>query len=100
MAETSYTIGADASCTDGAYGEGNSRGRGSVARTVTHLLVEPKHEHKQGRLVPVDLVDTVAGGIRMRCTRAELEKLDPAEETEFRTGSGHPATWVMAQSRC
>jgi sporulation protein YlmC with PRC-barrel domain len=90
VAETSYTIGADASCTDGAYGEVTRVVVDPVARTVTHLVVEPKHEHKQGRLVPVDLVDTVAGGIRMRCTRAELEKLDPAEETEFRAGSGHP----------
>lgn len=30
------------------------------------------------------------GGIQLRCTRAELEKLDPAEEREFRAGSGHP----------
>ena len=80
MAETSYTIGVSASCVV----------VDPVARAVTHLVVEPKHDHKQGRLVPVDLVDTVPGGIRLRCTRAELEKLDPAEETEFRPGSGHP----------
>lgn len=90
MAQTSYTIGAAASCTDGTCGEVTRVVVDPVARAVTHLVVEPKHEHKQGRLVPVDLVDTVPGGIRLRCTRAELEKLDPAEETEFRPGSGHP----------
>jgi sporulation protein YlmC with PRC-barrel domain len=90
MAETSYTIGADASCTDGACGEVTRVVVDPVARTVTHLVVEPKHEHKQARLVPVDLVDTVPGGIRLRCTRAELQKLDPAEETEFLPGSGDP----------
>jgi len=90
MAETSYTIGVSASCTDGTCGEVTRVVVDPVARAVTHLVVEPKHDHKQGRLVPVDLVDTVPGGIRLRCTRAELEKLDPAEETEFRPGSGHP----------
>jgi sporulation protein YlmC with PRC-barrel domain len=90
MAETSYTIGVSASCTDGTCGEVTRVVVDPVARAVTHLVVEPKHEHKHGRLVPVDLVDTVPGGIRLRCTRAELEKLDPAEETEFRPGSGHP----------
>jgi len=90
MAETSYTIGVSASCTDGTCGEVTRVVVDPVARAVTHLVVEPKHDHKQGRLVPVDLVDTVPGGIRLRCTRAELEKLDPAEETEFRPCSGHP----------
>jgi hypothetical protein len=90
MAETSYTIGAHASCTDGACGEVARVVVDPVARAVTHLVVGPRLEPRQGRLVPVDLVDTVPGGIRLRCTKAEFEKLDPAEETEFRPGSGHP----------
>jgi sporulation protein YlmC with PRC-barrel domain len=90
MAETRYSIGTAASCTDGACGEIARVVVDPVARTVTHLVVQPKHEHKHGRLVPVDLVDTVPGGVQLRCTRAELEKLDPAEEREFRVGSAHP----------
>jgi sporulation protein YlmC with PRC-barrel domain len=61
-----------------------------VARAVTHLVVEPKHRHGAGRLVPLDLVDATTGEVRLRCTLAEFEKLDPAEETQFRPGSGYP----------
>ncbi|HTP14387.1 MAG TPA: PRC-barrel domain-containing protein, partial [Streptosporangiaceae bacterium] len=43
------------------------------------------------RLVPVDLVDATTGDIRLRCTMAEFERLDPAEETQFLPGSpGYP----------
>jgi hypothetical protein len=82
MAETTaFTIGADVSCTDGACGEVSRLIVDAAADTVTHLVVEPKHRHGHGRLVPVGLVDTSTGQIRLRCTQAEFEKLDPAEET-------------------
>jgi sporulation protein YlmC with PRC-barrel domain len=92
MAETPYTIGSDVSCTDGACGQVARIIVDPVARTITHLVVEPKHEHKHGRLVPLSLVETVPGGIRLRCTRAEFENLDPAEETQFRPASGWPGS--------
>jgi sporulation protein YlmC with PRC-barrel domain len=82
MAETTpFTIGAEASCTDGVCGEVSRVVVDPVARAVTHLVVEPKHRRGHGRLVPVGLVDTSTGEIRLRCTKAEFEKLDPAEET-------------------
>ena len=82
MAETTaFTIGADVSCTDGACGEVSRLIVDPAADTVTHLVVKPKHQRGHGRLVPVDLVDTSTGQIRLRCTKAEFEKLDPAEET-------------------
>ena len=56
--------------------------------TVTHLVVKPRHRHKPGRLVPVDLVNTTAGGVRLRCTIAEFDQLDPAEEKELVEGRG------------
>ena len=92
MAETtSFTIGADASCTDGVCGEVNRVVVDPVARAVTHLVVEPKHRHDCGRLVPLDLVDAATGEIRLRCTLAEFEELDPAEETQFLPGTpGYP----------
>ena len=84
MAETTpFTIGADASCTDGVCGEVTRVVVDPVARAVTHLVVEPEHRHGPGRLVPVDLVDATTGEIRLRCSMAEFEKLDPAEETQF-----------------
>jgi hypothetical protein len=46
-------------------------------------LVEPERRPDTGRLVPLDLVDGPAGEIRLRCTKAEFERLHPAKETEF-----------------
>ncbi len=92
MAESaSFTIGADVSCTDGVSGQVTRVIVDPVARAVTHLVVEPKHHYDRGRLVPLDLVDATAGEIRLRCTLAEFEELDPAEETEFLPGTpGYP----------
>ena len=87
MAETtSFTIGADASCTDGACGEVTRMVVDPVARAVTHLVIGPKHRHGPARLVPLDLVDATTGEIRLRCTLAEFEELDPAEKTRFLPG--------------
>ncbi len=92
MAErTSFMIGADASCTDGVCGEVTCVVVDPLARTVTHLVVEPKHRQGSARLVPLDLIDATTGEIRLRCTLAEFEKLDPAEETQFLPGTpGYP----------
>jgi len=92
MAETTpFTIGTDASCADGVCGEVSRVVVDPVARAVTQLVVQPKHRHGPGRLVPVDLVDATTGDIRLRCTMAEFERLDPAEETQFLPGSpGYP----------
>jgi hypothetical protein len=92
MAGTPFTIGAAASCTDGPCGVLARIIVDPVARAVTHLVVEPKHERKHGRLVPLRLVEAVPGGIRLRCTRAEFEELDPAEETQFLPASGWPGS--------
>jgi sporulation protein YlmC with PRC-barrel domain len=88
---TSFTIGAGASCTDGVCGEVSRVVVDPVARAVTHLVVEPTHWRGSGRLVPLDLVDATTGEIRLRCTLADFEKLDPAEETQFLPGTpGYP----------
>ena len=92
MAGTPFTIGADASCTDGPCGALARIIVDPVARAVTHLVVEPKHERKHGRLVSLSLVEAVPGGIRLRCTRAEFEELEPAEETQFLPASGWPGS--------
>ncbi len=46
MAKTTpFTIGAGASCTDGACGEVTRVVVDPVARAITHLVVEPEHGH-------------------------------------------------------
>ena len=89
-ATTQFKIGTDASCSDGICGEVRRVVVDPVAQAVTHLVVEPKGRQGLGRLVPLDLVDATNGEIRIRCTAAEFEKLQPAEETQFLPGnSGH-----------
>lgn len=98
MAETmQFTIGAEARCADGICGEVSRVVVDPVARVVTHLVVEPKHRQGLGRLVPVGLADVTAGEVRLRCTRAEFEKLDSAEETQFVPGSSGYAAYGPEQ---
>ncbi len=99
MAQTTqFTIGADASCTDGVCGRVSRVVVDPVARAVTHLVVEPKHRQELGRLVPLDLVDATTGEVRLRCTRTEFEKLDFAEETQFFPGAIAYGGYAPAQA--
>jgi sporulation protein YlmC with PRC-barrel domain len=76
-------IGAEVNCSDGAVGKVSRVIVDPVAEKVTHLVVELEHQRDSARLVPLDLVDGAGGEIRLRCTRAECEKLEPAEESQF-----------------
>jgi sporulation protein YlmC with PRC-barrel domain len=90
MAEAEFTIGAEASCSDGFCGKVTRLIVDPAARTVTHLVIERKHHGGEpGRLVPVRLVDTTTGDIRLRCTIAEFGELDPAEETDVVVNAGY-----------
>src|SRR6516165_2105905 len=85
---TEFTIGARASCSDGPCGEVRRIIVDPAAGTVTHLVIEHRHRHQPGRLVPLDLVDTAAGEVRLSCTIAEFDELDPAEEEDLVEGRG------------
>jgi sporulation protein YlmC with PRC-barrel domain len=90
MAEEPFEIGAEVNCSDGACGELSRVVVDPVARTITHLVVEPEHGHAPGRLVPVDLAQTGSHGIQLNCTKAHFDQLDPADETQLRPASGWP----------
>ena len=85
MADTAeFAIGAEASATDGPVGKVSRVVVDPVAKALTHLVVEPGLGQGPSRLVPLDLVD--GGGaseVRLSCTKAEFENLEPAEETKF-----------------
>jgi sporulation protein YlmC with PRC-barrel domain len=107
--ETRYTIGAEVVCGDGICGDLTRVVIDPVARALTHLVVEPKHLQGQARLVPVELVDETsgagdgapAGQIHLRCSAAEFDALQDAEETHFLPeldeqagyGAGQAYTW-------
>ena len=92
-----FTIGAEASCSDGTCGEVTRVIVDPVAEAVTHLVVDPKHRQGLGKLVPLSLVDATSGQIRLRCTEAEFEQLDPAEETQFIPGTSGYASYGPGQ---
>jgi sporulation protein YlmC with PRC-barrel domain len=88
MAEaTPFVIGADVGCSDGPCGSVIRVVVDPVARSVTHLVVEPPEREGLGRLVPLDLVDTTGTEIRLRCTLEQFEKLGSAEDTQFVPGT-------------
>jgi sporulation protein YlmC with PRC-barrel domain len=84
--EMSFTIGAHASCEDGPCGTVQRVVVDPLARTVTHLVVEPRHRLGMARLVPVDIAESTGDGVRLRCSTAEFERFDAAEETRFVAG--------------
>ena len=84
--EAEFTIGAKASCSDGSCGEVRRLIIDPATDTVTHLVIQPGHRREAGRLVPVHLVDTAAGEIRLRCTLAQFDQLDHAEEFDLVEG--------------
>jgi sporulation protein YlmC with PRC-barrel domain len=93
MTQIPVTIGASVSCTDGVGGRVIRVVVNPVGLTVTHLVIGPEHAHGHHirRLVPVDLTEITTDGIRLNCTKAEFDKLDPAEETHFEEVWEHPA---------
>jgi len=98
MPETQqFTIGAQASCTDGPCGTVIRVVLDPIKEELTHLVVEPTHRQGLGRLVPLSLVDVTAGEVRLSCTIAEFEKLDSAEETQFVPGTAGYAEYGPEQ---
>ncbi|HYM46451.1 MAG TPA: hypothetical protein VES65_09900 [Solirubrobacteraceae bacterium] len=85
---TEYTIGAEVTCSDGVCGDLSRVVIDPVARVLTHLVVEPKKRQGFGRLVPIELVDATAEEIRLRCSGAEFDALEDAEETRFLSETG------------
>jgi sporulation protein YlmC with PRC-barrel domain len=93
---TRFEIGSKVRCTDGACGKLLSVVVDPVARSVTHIVVEPEHRWGLGRLVPLDQVASTDGGVALRCTLADFERFEMAEETQLLTEEG--SSWGYAGS--
>jgi hypothetical protein len=85
-------IGSDVLCRDGYRGEVRAAVIDPAARTLTHIVVEPKGRQGLARLVPLNLVEAAPDQVRLGCTEAEFKSLDAAEETlaEFVPGQPGP----------
>jgi nucleotide-binding universal stress UspA family protein len=82
-AAAQFTIGSAVLCRDGGNGELRRVVVDPVARTLTHLVVAPRRRPGADRLVPIDLVASTEQDIRLRCTTAEFDALEHADETHF-----------------
>jgi sporulation protein YlmC with PRC-barrel domain len=95
---TEFIIGTEVVGNDGTLGELTRVAIDPVARTITHLVVEPKHRHKTGHLVPVALVSTTnADEIKLNCSTSDFSALGQADETHFVQGA--KAEWNYQQSQ-
>jgi sporulation protein YlmC with PRC-barrel domain len=83
---TEFTIGTDASCSDGPCGKLTRLIVDLETQAVTHLVIGPEHRGERRRLVPIALVDDTAGEIKIRRTKVEFDELEPAEETDLLPG--------------
>lgn len=93
-----FTLGAKANCSDGYCGVIRRTILDPATDTVTHLVIEPRHRGELGRLVPVELVDAAGEEIALRCTIAEFEGLDPAEEIELVEDAGYAGGYGPAEA--
>jgi sporulation protein YlmC with PRC-barrel domain len=97
-AETEFTIGAQAYCSDGFCGEVIRIILDPAAGVVTHLAVEPKNRPEDGRLVPIEMAESVDGGVRLRCTLAEFNGLDAAEDIQIVQGDSYQGGYGAAEA--
>ena len=67
---TQFTIGVDASCSDGICGEVSRVVVDPVARVLTHLVVEPKHRSRRGSIRTRSCPDSCRCGISRGRTSA------------------------------
>ena len=77
-------LNAQVECTDGVCGKSMYVVLNPVVDKVTHLVVKEDSAPGTEYMVPVDLVTDATGEmIKLRCTKAELEKMDPFIQTIF-----------------
>src|ERR1700722_7471736 len=84
-----FRLGAVVHCTDGDCGQIKSVVISPGGDVLTHLVVEPAGRLGLAKLVPLALIDAAVdagAGVRLRCSQADYEQLDPAEATYFFPG--------------
>jgi len=77
-------LNAQVECTDGICGRSVYVLINPVIDQVTHLVVREDSSPNTEYIVPVDIVtETITDTIRLHCSKAELEKMDPFIKTTF-----------------
>ena len=71
-------LGAKVRCTDGVGGESTQVIVNPIDQQITHLVVQDKQLKPTEHLVPVVQIETSSSDeIRLKCTIAELEAMEP-----------------------
>ena len=77
-------LNAQVECTDGAFGRSVYILVDPLVDKVTSLVVKETSSPNTEYIVPVDVISaTIADTIQLRCSKAELEKMDPFVQTEY-----------------
>ena len=77
-------LNAQVECTDGICGHSVFVLINPAIDQVTHLVVKEDTAFNTEYIVPVDLItETIADTIKLRCSKAELEKMDPFNKTRY-----------------
>jgi sporulation protein YlmC with PRC-barrel domain len=94
-----FIVGSDVACSDGPCGVLSRVIIDPIADAVAYLDVESKHRRHHGHLVPVSLVAAAtAKEIRLTCSKAEFDALEPAQEKEFLPGVEGQSGYSPAQA--
>jgi hypothetical protein len=83
-------LGSTVRCADGAVRELADIVVDAPARRVTHLVVQPKHQHEAARLVALELAGEDANGVSLFCTAETLEGLEPVREFAYLPAGEQP----------
>lgn len=76
-------LGEPVHTTDGPFGELADIVVDPAARTVTHLVVQPIHQHRQARLVPIWLADAQGGVVTVHLDTEHLRQLQQVSFSDF-----------------
>jgi uncharacterized protein YrrD len=77
-------LGVPVRCTDGMLGELADVVIDPVKKRVTHLVVDPDQEHRDARLIPIELAKSDEGHeIALRCTVEEARRLPTVQEFAY-----------------
>jgi len=83
-------LGSTVRCSDGPVRELADVVVDAGGRRVTHIVVQPKHQHESARLVALELVSEDAEGLALHCTADMLDKLEPVREYAYLPAGAKP----------
>ncbi len=80
-------LGVSIQCADGPCGTVGDVVITPSRRMVTHVVVDPHHDHHRARLVPIAAFDPEARGpaLRLTCTKAAVQRYPEVEDTALLT---------------